>query len=463
MLLQVLKKTNAVELSYQGICSMSPDSATTARAERLAKSDRWRDLSYNDHYVWGACRSSGVRWYSVVFSRRGTGAFKCNCPSRKQPCKHALGLAFLYLQQPGGFSFSAKTPDYVKAWNPHRPAAKPTADEVAEKAAEQARQRLRAREKRLFQMEAGLAELKQWLSDLVRQGLAVLDGAPHEVFQEISERMVNAKLGSLARRVRNLAFVVGQKDWHEKILAEFGDIYLMIRGFENLTRLPPPLQQEMLNVLGIHTKKEALETLDGISDTWLVIGQTEQSDDERLFYRLTWIAGQETGRTALLLDFAWGSNPYEHNRVVGTQFKGEIVYYPSAWPLRAMVRKYVPANSVFTVRGFENFEQFAGAYAEALRHNPWLADFPAFLENVIPVFRHDRFFLLDTEKKQLPLSVKDQWGWKMLALSGGRPIAVFGQWDGSTLKPLSGVANDRFHILSDTKPLPRPARQWRSW
>ena len=64
--------------------------------------------------------------------------------------------------------------------------------------------------------------------------------------------MVNAKLGSLARRIRGLHLLVGQKNWHEKVLSEIGEIYLLVKGFQNMEKLPPNLQQELLSVSGIN-------------------------------------------------------------------------------------------------------------------------------------------------------------------------------------------------------------------
>jgi SWIM zinc finger len=41
--------------------------------------------------VWGLCAGSGKRPYQTVVDLTGP-AYKCSCPSRKFPCKHALAL-----------------------------------------------------------------------------------------------------------------------------------------------------------------------------------------------------------------------------------------------------------------------------------------------------------------------------------------------------------------------------------
>ena len=68
-----------------------------------------------------------------------------------------------------------------------------------------------------------------------------------------------------------------------------------------------------MSVSGINFKKEELAGLEGIKDTWFIIGQTEGTDDSNLFFRRTWIIGKNTQLQGMILDFAWGANPYENN------------------------------------------------------------------------------------------------------------------------------------------------------
>ena len=41
--------------------------------------------------LWGLCAGSGKNPYQTIVDLSGP-AYKCSCPSRKFPCKHALGL-----------------------------------------------------------------------------------------------------------------------------------------------------------------------------------------------------------------------------------------------------------------------------------------------------------------------------------------------------------------------------------
>ena len=85
------------------------------------------------------------------------------------------------------------------------------------------------------------------------------------------------------------------------------------------------------------------------------------------------------------------------------------------------------------------------------------------MEKVIPVFQNDTFYIVDAYKNLLSIIEKEEIGWKMLALSGGQPIHIFGQWDGKCFEPFSAVLEGSFHLLQDIKPLERPKNQWNRW
>lgn len=80
------------------ILSYSPDEASSKNALALAKREKWEHVgAYDDEegeIVWGEIKGSGGETYHT---RVGVDdlAFRCSCPSRKRPCKHALALGIL--------------------------------------------------------------------------------------------------------------------------------------------------------------------------------------------------------------------------------------------------------------------------------------------------------------------------------------------------------------------------------
>jgi hypothetical protein len=445
-------------LTIDKITALATSTADLEKAKPLVSTKKWRVLEANEEVVWGEVKSNGVAYYKTQFLPK-TKQFKCNCPSRKKPCPHVLALMTLFVENGNSFQINPTLPIWVTDWLLIKD--QPAAQRTEAQEAQLAELRLKTREKRLRQMEEGLNELNLWLKDVIRQGLANLEVQPPEFWEEIAGRLVNAKCGRLARRVRHLPTLFGKPNWHETMLAEIGELYLLLKGFKNIQQLPPALQQEMLNQAGINVKKEELIGVKGVQDTWLVIGQTEGKDeDTNLFYRRTWIAGEQTQKVALLLEYAWGTNPYETNFKPGNQFRGEVVYYPSAHPLRVTLRNFQTVVEPFLVNGFADFDVFSKQYAKAVGNNPWLLVFPAILDEVVPVFEKNDFYILDKNKKMLPLKTKETTAWTLLALSGGQSITVFGAFENQVFQPLSAILADQFIVLHDDKPLPRPKRTW---
>lgn len=446
-------------LTLDNIITLAQSPTDVDKAKSLVAIKKWRTLAANERVIWGEVKSNGAAYYKVQFFPT-TKQFKCNCPSQKKPCSHILALMTIFVENGDAFKDETTLPDWVADWLLVKDYPENN-ERTEEQEAKLAALRLQTREKRLRQMDEGLQELNLWLNDIVRQGLANLEMQPPTFWEEIAGRLVNAKCGKLARRVRHLPMLFGTPNWHEKMLAEIGELYLLLKGFKNIQQLPPALQQEMLNQAGINVKKEELIDLKGVQDTWLVIGQTEGKDeDTNLFYRRTWIAGEKTQKIALLLEYAWGTNPYETNFKPGNQFRGEVVYYPSSFPLRVGLRNFQTIAEPFLVNGYVNFSTFSKKYAAAVGGNPWLLVFPAILEEVIPVFEKGAFYLLDKQRKMLLLKTEETIAWTMLALSGGQPITVFGEFENQAFEPLSAILADQFIVLKDAKPLPRPKRTW---
>jgi hypothetical protein len=301
----------------------------------------------------------------------------------------------------------------------------------------------------MAQMAAGLAELEGWLLDLLRQGLASLEGQATSYFNDLAARMVDAKLGTLARRIRQLPMLMGRANWHEYLLAEIGGIFLLLRAFQRLGSLPDGLQDDLLSLAGVNLKKEDVLAQSGVQDHWIVVGQTEDAEDAGLLARRTWLLGEADGKTALLLDFSWGGADFETTYLPGTVLRAEAVYYPSAYQQRALLRSFEHGTQAFQLRnGHPTLAVFANAYAAALSLNPWLERFPAFLEGVVPAFHLKSFVLVDADHQKLDLSISEEKGWRLLALACGRPIGVFGTWDGAAFTPLSGVVEGRFQALT---------------
>ena len=121
----------------------------------------------------------------------------------------------------------------------------------------------------------------------------------------------------------------------------------------------------------------------------------------------------------------------------GLVLRGELVYFPSAYPMRAVLKDKQAVPTDFIPTGFADLSAFQDAYADALGLNPWLELFPAVLENLVAVSAGDSWLLRDSSGLALPLSTQFSAPWELFALSGGHPLTVFGVWDGFAFLPLT--------------------------
>ena len=430
--------------------ALAPDDNTLKRAEQLASPRRWIFVERNDRALWGECSGSGADPYRAVVDMNGP-AYKCSCPVKRFPCKHALAL--LLMATDGNDETFGKNPppQYVTEWidaRDRRTVAK-TIPRTEEQIAKSDAGKERNFTERLELMRDGVADLQRRLLDIIRGGLAEMENAPPQYFDDFAARMVDAKLGGLSRQIKSWASLKYRfpESWYERLLSEMGELYLFTKAFQRFEQLSEPLQDEILQQAGMTTKKEDLFSNEGLTDDWLVIAQIQAQEEDNLTSRRVWLMGKNSNKTVLILDFAFGNMGFPNAWVNGLSYRAEVVFYPSAFPLRAAVKTSELGETFTQIIGYQDFTQFLNAYSNAVGQNPWLSAFPALLANVIPVFEKSQFYLVDNDKKRLDTEGVEKTNWQLMALSGGHPISIFGEWNGKSFKPLSVFVDGRLIML----------------
>ena len=100
------------------VLALAPDAASRKAGSKLGAAGPWSETGSSDEgTVWGLCKGSGSKPYqTVVDIADSTGpAYKCSCPSRKFPCKHALGLLLLWAGEDGRCR-PGQAPDWAEQW-----------------------------------------------------------------------------------------------------------------------------------------------------------------------------------------------------------------------------------------------------------------------------------------------------------------------------------------------------------
>ncbi|MEV6595815.1 SWIM zinc finger family protein [Actinoplanes sp. NPDC051346] len=421
------------------VTAVAPDAGSLKGARGVGVASKWQATGLLDDVLWGLCEGSGKNPYQVCVDLSGP-AYKCSCPSRKFPCKHALGLLLMWAEDaaPGP---AAETPAFVAEWRASR-AARAVA--TARKASgpvdpEGARKRARQREERVA---AGMAELTRWLEDQMQQGLAGAEHAGRAPFETMAARLVDAQAPGAASAVRRLGDVVGiGPQWADRLLGGLAMVRLLAAGHERVDTLPPAVAATVRARIGFPVATEDVLATAPVSDHWQVLGQTD-SDDGTIITRRTWLHGVDSGRFALHLSFAAPGQTLAADLVPGTSFDADLCFYPGAAPLRALVkdRRSAPRpmsepGGATTVRGALH------GWAAVLAAEPWRFDAPALLADVTP---GSDGFLTDADGDALPLAAGHREPWWLLAAAGGAPATVSAEWTPAGLRPLAAWVQGRF-------------------
>jgi hypothetical protein len=428
------------------VLEIAPNGLVWSKAKTLARPDAWNALGKNQLLIWGQCQSSGEKWYDTVVHTQSAN-HRCSCQEKFFPCRHVLALMLCALKHPQKFEArSTEVPPWVSSAleGPARKAAS------AEEEQNKKDKRRKHFEKRLGLMQQGAEELERWLLDIVQQGLSAISGYDTSFWEKMAAKMVDAQMAGIAKKIRKLPGLLAEDNWHEQLLSQLGQIFLFVQSFRQLDALPESLQEEVLAIAGVNKKKEELLTQQGINDLWLVCGVIEDEEDG-LRSRQAFMVGKKTGRIVFQLDYAWGTQRFEHYWPVGGLVEGEAVFYPGAYPLRVIIKKPIFSRGGFYPSfSFASLDAFAEAFAEAVAANPWLPALPCILSNVKVVKTEDGLWLADHSAKALPLPPKDNRAWSLMALSNGNPITVFGSWTGWQFTPISAFLPERVVALSSS-------------
>ncbi|NEQ48478.1 MAG: SWIM zinc finger family protein [Leptolyngbya sp. SIOISBB] len=435
------------------VLALSPDARSTKNGKALANAAKWPLLGRSEQVVWGECQGSGKNPYRTQIEL-SEPAFRCSCPSRKFPCKHALGLFWLLVEQPDTVPENVP-PDWVTDWLEKRSQATQRQQTKTAKAADPKAQAKRAQQ-RETKIAAGLVDLEQWLQDIVRQGLATLPNQSYRFWDQAAARLVDAQAPGLARRIRALASIPHSgQDWPERMLRALGLLHLLVQGYRRIETLSPAMQAEVRSQIGWPQTQEDLQLraeqgdplVSCEKDIWQVMGRVIFEEDNLKGQRV-WLRGHESLRWALVLNFAYGKQPLDVSLVPGAGFVGELIFYPGTGVQRAFVakREGVVRALAHPISG-ETLEGAITHYAQALGQNPWLGPYPLMLDQVYPLWQEDRWWLQDTVGYALPLSSRFQHPLELLAISGGHPLQLFGEWNGEVLMPLGILTKTQFLTL----------------
>lgn len=425
-------------LTASQVESLAPDASSLAAARKLARPAPWQNLGRSADALWGECQGSAVYQTQVALADLG---HRCSCPSRKQPCKHVLGLMLLAANAPDSLTSSA-VPEWVAAFHARREAerarrAAPRASNegVADPAAKE--KRARQREQKILR---GLEQLDVWMSDLVKQGLGRAAELASGVWDQQARRLVDAQAPGVAARVRRMGEQVGVgDDWTVRLLDALGSVALLTHAYRRLEQLDLGLAADVRRLVGITLdESEVIAHGDLSEDVWRVLSDGVE-EDERGRIQRAWLRGGASGRLAMVQQFALRTARFEHALSVGQSFTAKLAFFPSAAPQRALIVGRGGFEASEALPEGDDVDAALDRFAALLAACPWVDATLLVLRDVVPV-RGEIDLLVDGRGSALPLASTRYDG--LFALSGGAPIVVSAEWDGYLLTPRAVWTSD---------------------
>ena len=435
-------------LSLPLIEGMAPDNGTWRAADTLA---RGADATAMGRLT---AADAALIWAAFPDGRRPDARASvalpdlfvaCTCAGVRFPCRHILAL--LLRDHAAPLSESAPPPWTVARLDEatrHRPVSATPATGDAH----------------LAPAAAGLEEMARWLGDLLDRGLAAPASANRQSWLAAADRLADAYAPAAARELRELAAVVGNgADWPERVLPRLGRLAMLAAAFRRLDVLPDGERGDVLAAAGL----SPCPGEDRASDVWLVLGRRQTADAGQRHVR-TWLHGLAAGRWALLGSVQSAKRLEGVCLPIGARVRGELAYLPSAWPLAAQPAGRLrldlapEGTSAINPTALDGAKDDIGAavadFATARAANPWLRLYPLLLTGLIAEPAPGGWRLRDRGGRLLPLPPRFGYGWQLLALSGDRPLTLFGEYDGATLTPLSVLHGGHWRDPAAWKALP---------
>lgn len=423
------------------VLKLAPD--ITMAIQVAANSTFWSSCGHDQFSAWGIYQDE--KPYEVVLDlfklEAERGGLSCNCNYGK-PCQHALGLLMLLVTDENRFTFQ-EAPTFVKAKldsGAIRARKLYERDQISEAENDG---------KRFSQIEAGIAELDTWLTNLMRRGLSDPQVKQYALWDAIANRLSDAQAPALANWLRDLASIpLKNKDWVEPLLDELGQIYLLIESFKRFNVQTRETQADIRTALGWHVKPSEVYAA-GVHDEWVVTGVHRFEINERTRGQRIWLRGK---KDALIEELAFDDAMFSTDLQPGQAFNGELVFFPSRYKLRA----YLPQKNVSEQTGVAAIGDMVSDsirhYSAAISQNPWLKAFPMVLEAVIPARFAGGWVLREADGLYLPLAADFAHRWSLMTLSGGKPIYVGGEWNGHEFLPLTAILEGRLINLNALVP-----------
>ena len=413
-----------LNLTEEQITQLAPDDASVKAGKGLATRSKWTLLQYNERSIWGHCQGSGKTPYQTVIDVSNI-AFKCSCPSRKFPCKHGLGLLYLYASHAESFEAAAE-PEWVTAWlskreeKAEKKEQKIKNDVPVDEAAQAKRQAARHRK-----VLDGIEDLQIWMKDLLRNGLLNVPERAGSLFENMARRMVDAQAPGLAGRLRTIGDIdFSAESWKYELTDQLSKLYLLTESYKNAEQLSEDWKAEIRTQIGYPQAKEEVLAGVPVADRWMVLHKRSRKVND-LQTEIFWLYGMRSARFAVYLNFVTPGALPEYNLFPGGMYEGELCFYQGVANLRALFNSFSNSPDTFLPSCCKDLPEAFRKYREVIRLNPLAGEVPAVVENVRLITVGNQFFIQDGNGNDFPVRIDEKVRIDILSVTGGKPFTAF--------------------------------------
>jgi hypothetical protein len=212
----------AIDEPFIDVAAPNADAAKNGRLLVLKGKFVALHHSADDTLLFGSCQGSGAQPYlcSADFANPAAVVYRCNCPSRQFPCKHALGLLYAFVQRKP-FT-AAEVPEELAAKR-EKSSARLEKKKVS---ADQPRTvNKSALAKKIKAQLAGIDLLEKLTFDLVRLGIGNMNAKSAREVEEQAKQLGNAYLPGAQAALHSYTRLFYQANGQERTTTQREAIY----------------------------------------------------------------------------------------------------------------------------------------------------------------------------------------------------------------------------------------------
>lgn len=203
-----------ININEELINSVAPNESALKNALGLVKKNSFAGLwiSEDETIIFGECIGSGSTNYncSADFITPENPVFRCTCPSRQIPCKHTLGLMYAYVQRMG-FTKHEIPEDIIEK----REKAEKRDARKKEVSSSPKKVNKAALEKKIKMQLEGLDLFEKVVKDIVKGGLAAVDGNTLNMLEEQGKTLNSLYLTGGQRILRDISIALKKNESQE--------------------------------------------------------------------------------------------------------------------------------------------------------------------------------------------------------------------------------------------------------